>query len=122
MDLRKSSTYLLVLLVCINAWCTILNEVGITGEITTPTWNQTAWEDNLDANATLTEYSWDVAYSDFVTGTLRVLGVVWGLVLGAPMLFTSLGVPSFIVTTIYGAWILMWFMVVLMYWIGGRDI
>ncbi len=79
-------------------------------------------EENLDANATLTSYSWDIAYSDFVTGTLKFIGVVWGLVVGFPTLLTSSGVPSFIADPLYVIWLFIWFGTVLMYWIGGRDI
>ena len=122
MDLRKSAMYALVTMLCVNAWCTMLFEVGISGDVATPTWNQTAMEENLDANATLTNYSWDIAYSDFVTGTIRFIGIVWGLVTGFPNLLISAGIPSFITDPLYIIWLFMFFGTVLMYYIGGRDI
>ncbi len=122
MDLRKSSIYLLVLLVCINAWCTMLYHVDIEGPAVNPGWNETAWSENLDVNATLETYTWDVAYSDFVFATIQALRIVYGLVLGAPTLFSSLGVPNFIVNTLYGAWLFIWALVFLLYYIGGREV
>jgi len=122
MDMRKSAIYLLVGMLCINGWSMMLYEVGISGEVAEPSWNQTAMEENLDANATLTYYSWDIAYSDFVTGTLKFIGVVWGLVVGFPQLLSSSGVPGFIVDPLYIIWMFLWFGTVLMYWIGGREI
>lgn len=121
MDLRRSAMYLLVVMLCVNAWCIMLYEVSIGPVKVEPGWEQDSMEENLDFNATLQEYTWNVAYSDFVFGVLRWLGVVWGLIAGFPILLSSAGVPSFIVGPLYVIWSFIWFTVGLLYYIGGRE-
>lgn len=121
MDLRKSAMYLLIVMLSVNAWCLMLYEVDIGPVKVEPGWEQDSMEENLDLNATLQEYTWDVAYSDFVFGLLRWLGVVWGLIAGFPNLLSSAGVPSFIVDPLYVIWSFIWFTVGLLYYIGGRE-
>lgn len=121
MELRKSAMYMLVGMLCVNAWSMMLYSVGIGPMKPEPGYDQDTMEANLDLNATLTQYSWDVAYSDFVFGLLRWMGVVWGLIAGFPTLMSSSGVPSFIVDPLYVIWTFMWFTVGLLYYVGGRE-
>ena len=122
MELRRSAIYLLVVMLGVNAWCTMLYYVDIGPMKPEPSYDQDTMEQNLDLNATMQEYSWDVAYSDFVFGLLRWLGVVWGLIAGFPILLSSSGVPSFIVNPLYVIWAFMWFTAGLLYYIGGREV
>lgn len=121
MDLRRSAMYILVTMLCVNAWCMMLYEVGIGSTKVEPGWEQDLMEANLDLNSTLREYTWDVAFSDFVFGVLRWTGVAWNLIVGFPNLLRSSGIPSFIVDPLYVVWGFMWFTVGLLYYIGGRE-
>jgi len=122
MNLKRSFFYMIVVMVSINAFSTMMYYVGIGPSGIGPAWNQTDMEQNLDANATLTDYSWETAvYSDFIYGTLTFLGVVWGLVVGFPNLLSSSGVPSFITDPLYVVWLLVGFIAVIVGLIGGQD-
>jgi len=114
--------YILVVMVSVNAFSTMMYYVGIGPVGIQPAWNQTDMETNLDANATLADYSWETAvYSDFIYGTLTFLGVIWGLVVGFPNLLSSAGVPSFITDPLYAVWLLVTFIAVIVGLIGGQD-
>ncbi len=121
MDLRKSAMYLLVTMLCVNAFSVMLYEVGISGEKIEPGWEQDEMETNLDFNQTVADYQWEIAYSDFVFGVLRWLGIAWGLVTGFPTLLKSGGVPGFIVDPLNVIWLFMWLTVGLLYYVGGRE-
>ena len=115
--------YILIVMLCVNAWSMMLYSVAIGPVKPEPSMNQTEWESNTDLNSTLSSYSWgEVAYSDFVFGLLTWLGVVWGLIAGFPTLMSSAGVPDFIVDPLYLVWGFMWFTAGLLYYIGGRDV
>ena len=114
--------YILVVMVSVNAFSTMMYYVGIGPVGIMPAWNQTDMETNLDANATLADYSWETAvYSDFIYGTLTFLGVIWGLVVGFPNLLSSAGVPAFITDPLYAVWLLVTFIAVIVGLIGGQD-
>jgi hypothetical protein len=121
MDLQHSAIYLLIFMVGMNAFATILTQVGITVNLQPGMQGIT----NIDINGTVLSYKPDpLSYLDnFFFSARSVFNTVGSLVIwGAPALFVSLGVPNFIVVPIFGIWTLMWFIVVILYWIGGRQV
>ena len=122
MNLKRSSFYILVVMLGVNAFSMMMTEAGIGVVGIQPAFNATAMEQNLDANATLSHYSWTtIAYSDFIFGVLTFVGVAWGLVAGFPSLLTSAGVPSFITTPLYIVWLFITFVTFILGVVGGQD-
>ncbi len=122
MNLKRSSFYLLVVMLGVNAWSMMLNSAGIGPIGLQPAFNLTAMEANLDANATLADYSWTtVFYSDFIFGVLTWIGIAWGLVAGFPNLLTAAGVPSFITDPLYIVWLFILFTTTILGVIGGQE-
>jgi len=114
--------YILIVMVSVNAFSTMMYYVGIGPVGIQPAWNQTDMETNLDANATLADYSWETAvYSDYIYSALTLLGVLWGLVIGFPNLLSSAGVPSFITDPLYVVWLLVTFIAFIGGRIGGQE-
>lgn len=110
-------------MVGMNAFATILNNpaVGIVANLQPGLQGVT----NIDLNGTVLSYKPDpLSYLDnFFFSARAVFNTIGSLIIwGAPALFASLGVPSFIITPIYGIWTLMWFIVIILYWIGGRQV
>lgn len=113
--------YVMVVMLSINAWSMMLYEAGITVGLQ-PAFNLTAMEANLDANATLADYSWTtVFYSDNPFSILTLVGVLWGLVTGFPNLLIAAGVPSFITTPLYIVWLFITFVAIIVARMGGQD-
>lgn len=122
MNLKRSTFYILVVMLGTNAFSMMLNQAGIGPIGIQPAFNLTAMEANLDANATLADYSWTtVFYSDFIFGVLTFVGVVWGLVAGFPQLLIAAGVPSFITDPLYVVWLLITFITMILGVVGGQD-
>ena len=122
MNLKRSSFYLLVVMLGVNAWSMMLNSAGIGPIGIQPAFNLTAMEANLDANATLADYSWTtVFYSDFIFGVLTWIGIAWGLVAGFPNLLSAAGVPTFITDPLYIVWLFILFTTTILGVIGGQD-
>ena len=123
MDLRRSAMYLLVVMICWNASCTILEGAGI-GMPVTPGFS------DIDAlpnrvNATVYDYSPDPAfnYGNFVAGMVKFFDVIGSVLLyGAPAMLLSMDIPDFIVTPLLGVWAFIWFAIITLYWIGGREL
>lgn len=115
-------TYLLVVMMSVNAWSMMLYSVGIGPVGLQPGFNITAMEQNLDANQSLADYAWaSTVFNDFVFSTLTFLGVIYGLVLGFPTLLSSAGVPSFITNPLYIVWLLVTFIAIIVGYVGGQD-
>ena len=107
----------MVVMLSVNAFSMMMLEAGLGTVGVQPAFNLTAMEQNLDANATLADYSWTTLnYSDFVFSVLTIIGVLWGLVTGFPQLLISAGVPSFITDPLYIVWLFITFIAI----IGGR--
>ena len=125
MNLKRSMTYILVVMMSVNAFSMMLYsipEFQNTPVGLQPAWNQTQIEQNLDANASLADYAWSTTvFNDFVWSTLTFLGVLWGLVTGFPNLLVAAGVPTFITDPLYGVWLLVTFIAVTVGFIGGQD-
>jgi len=114
--------YILVVMMGVNAFSMMLNTAGIGTTGITPGFNVTAMEQNLDANATMGDYSWTtVFYTDYIYSVLKFLGVIWGLVTGFPNLLISAGVPSFITTPLYIVWLLITFIAIIVARVGGGE-
>ena len=123
MNLQRSMLYVLTVMVSINAFSMMLNEAGIGPIGITPAFNITAMEKNIDANATLLDYSWTTtSYSDFIYSVLTWTGVIWGLVTGFPNLLIAAGVPSFITRPLYIVWLFITFSAIILGRIGGGDV
>ena len=122
MNLKRSSFYILVVMLGVNAFSMMMQEAGIGPVGLQPAFNLTSMEQNLDANATLADYSWTtVFYADFIFGVLTWIGVVWGLVAGFPQLMIAAGVPSFITDPLYIVWLFITFTSIILGVIGGQD-
>lgn len=122
MNLKRSSFYILVVMLGVNAFSMMMTEAGLGTVGVQPAFNVTAMEQNLDANATLSDYSWTtVFYSDFIFGVLTFLGIAWGLVAGFPTLLSSAGVPTFITTPFYIVWLFITFTTFILGVVGGQD-
>ena len=121
MDMRKSGMYLFVVMLCFNAVSQMLYSVGIVGPQPKPGF-PSGFTGSVDPQENLENYDWAVAYSDFVKGVLTIIDTMGGLILyGFPRLLLNSGVPSFIVTPLAAIWSLMWFLVFLLNYVGGRD-
>ena len=123
MNLQRSMLYVLTVMISINAFSMMLNSAGIGTVGIDPAFNVNAMEENLDANATLADYSWTTtSYSDFIYSVLTWTGVIWGLVTGFPNLLVAAGVPSFITTPLYIVWLFITFSAIILGRIGGGDV
>ena len=123
MNLQRSMLYVLTVMISINAFSMMLNSAGIGPVGITPAFNTTAMAENIDANATLLDYSWTTtSYSDFIYSVLTWTGVIWGLVTGFPNLLVAAGVPSFITTPLYIVWLFITFSAIILGRIGGGDV
>ena len=112
----------MVVMLSVNAFSMMMMEAGIGPMGLQPAFNITAMEQNLDANATLADYSWTtVFYSDFIFSVLTWIGVVWGLVTGFPTLLSAAGVPSFITRPLYVVWLFITFVAIIVARIGGGE-
>lgn len=112
--------YLMGVVLCWNAASTILLAAGIqpNGPLGYGTGLST-----LDAKQSLGGYQWNsFVFNDFVTGVLTVMNVAWDLIAAAPTLVLSAGVPAYIEAPLVGIWAFMWFMVVMMEWVAGRQV
>jgi len=123
MTLKSNAFYLLFYMVCINGMSMIFYDAGIQPMTITPSWNQTGLDEALDANATLSSYSWDVAYNDFVFGTLSFLGKIGSLIYdGFPVMLQKANVPAFIYEPLNTIWRFLWFITIILGLIGGQNV
>jgi hypothetical protein len=124
MDLQHSAMYLLIFMVGMNAFATILADPAV-GIIQGNIQQGIQGVNTIDLNDTVTNYQVNplLGWADFGTATVKLFSTIGSfLIWGAPALFINLGIPSFIVTPLFGIWILMWFIVIVLYWIGGRQV
>ena len=116
--------YLLIFMVGMNAFATILANPAV-GIVPGSVQAGLQGVNTIDLNGTVTGYTPNplAIWSDFGWGAPKLFAEIGSfLIWGAPALFLNLGVPSFILTPIFGIWILLWFIVIVLYWIGGRQV
>ena len=122
MNLKRSTFYILVVMLGINAFSMMMTEAGIGVVGIQPAFNVTAMEENLDTQAHLSDYAWTtVFYADFIKGVITFIDVCWGLVAGFPSLLSSAGVPTFITTPLYIVWLFITFVTFILGVVGGQD-
>lgn len=121
MDVRKSSMYILITMLCVNAWSMMLSEVGIQVGLPSDLIDPEEFLDNTDVEGVADTWQWDVEFSDIAFGTIRFLTTAVGLINGFPRLLSQAEVPSFIVNPLSIVWYFMFFTTVVLYYIGGRD-
>lgn len=122
MNLRGSAMYLFICMVCINAFSYMLYSVDIRGVKPEPGWNETEIQNSMDMDTVIGSWDWNIEFYDLVFAVKWFIGAMWGMIMGFPQLCTEFQVPSFITTPMYFIWSILWGVVVMMAWVGGRDV
>jgi len=113
---------MLIVIVSCNAFATILYGAGIQGPTVQPSMNSTQFITAVDVNQTLTQYDYSTPYSDFPFAVITFVNTIWNLIFwGFPNLLFGLGAPAFITYPLVGVYTLIWFIVIIVNWIGGRE-
>lgn len=114
--------YLLICMVSINAFSYMMYSAGIEGSSPQPGYNASQIEDATDAENIVGAWDWDIEFYDLVFAVKWFVGAFWGLIAGFPTLCLSFGVPAFIYGPLFMVWGIMWSIVIILGYIGGRDV
>jgi hypothetical protein len=123
MTINGRSVYFLIFIICMNCICTVYNYMGVNGAIVTPGTNSTHLSEISNITDIAQTYDYSQPYSDFPFGVINFLSLLGSLVVwGYPSMLLSFGLPSTLVTALVAPYLVMWMLVVILNWIGGRDV
>jgi hypothetical protein len=123
MTISSKAIYILITVVCCNAFSVMLYSSGVEMPVVEPSFNVTQFIEITDVNETLRNYDYSVPYSDFPFGVLNFISTLWDLVFwGYPKLLLGFGMPSAITWALFAPYGLMWMLVIILNWIAGRDV
>jgi len=121
MEIRTATMYGIFVMMCINAFAIMLNQVGIEG-VPIPAWDETQME-NLNVSATIEGGSFETTqFYDIGGGLLTWWYKCVPIIEAFPQLLASYGVPSFIYNPIHTIWRFMWMAFVTLVALAGRNV